>query len=110
MAITEKPLAQKLYADTNNNALYTVPAGVTAIIKSVVVCNFDSSNQSYKLFIDIDGTGTASENYLFRDVPISAYSTDIINVYWPMAAETRMSAAISEASKVTITVFGAEIT
>ena len=90
---------------------YSPGASTTAIIKSITVCNQSGVADTYRIFLDDDGTTYDATTALFFDVAIAADETHILSVYWPMDDATG-NLAVSAASNnaVTFTIFGLEIT
>lgn len=89
---------------------YSPGASETAIIKSIVVCNQSGSDDTYRIYLDDDGTTYSQETALFYDVTIAAGDTHLISCYWPMnnsSGNLAVEAATTDA--VTFTIFGAVI-
>jgi hypothetical protein len=61
-------------------SLYSPGAGETAIVKNVVVCNTSGSADSFRVFIDDDGSTYNDTTALFYDVVIAANTTIVLNV------------------------------
>jgi len=110
MAIQEKQLAQARENSTNAVSVYS-PGAVTAVIKTIVVCNQTANDETFRIFLDDDGTTYDQGTALYYDVPISANSTVQIDTFWAMNDATgNLAYRSSTANALTITVFGAEIT
>lgn len=111
MAIQEKQLGQARENSTNAVSVYSPDPSVTAIIKSVVICNQTATDETFRLFVDDDGTTYSQSTALFYDVPIEANTTIELQVYWTMNNSSgNIAYRSSTANSITITVFGAEIT
>ena len=109
--IQEKQLVQLRENSTTATSIYSPGTGVTAIIKTIIVCNQTASSATYRIFLDNDGTTYGNETALFFDVPIGANETDLIETYLPMANDAgNIAGRTNIANAITFTVAGAEIT
>ncbi len=110
MAFQEKQLGQHRINSTTATSLYSPGASTTTIIKSIVVCNQSSSADTFRLFIDDDGTTYDQTTSLFYDVSISANTTIQIDTFWPMNDATgNLATQNGTANAITFTAFGVEI-
>jgi hypothetical protein len=112
MAIQESQLGQQR-PGTGGTAvsLYSPAASTTGIVKSVVVCNTSGSATTYRIYLDDNGTTYDQTTALFYDVPIRADDTHILSIYWPMDDSSgNLAVESADASALTFTAFGAEIT
>jgi hypothetical protein len=109
MAWQEKQLGQAL-AIVAPTSIYSPTSGTT-IITSIVVCNYSSSADAFSIYLDDDGTTYTDTTALYRDVAIPANTTIQIDCHWGMN-NTSGNLAIDAvtASRITVTVFGVEIT
>jgi hypothetical protein len=90
---------------------YSPGASETAIIKSITVCNQSASADTYRIYLDDNGTTYSQETALFYDIAISAGETHLLSVYWPMDDSTgNLAVEAATTDAVTFTVFGAVIT
>ena len=110
-SIQEKQLGQ-VRATTGGTAesLYSPGSGVTAIIKTIVVCNQTGSADTFCVFLDDDGSTYTEETTLFKDVAIGANETIQINCWYAMnnaAGNLAVEGATTDA--VTFTAFGLEV-
>lgn len=111
MAMQEKQLGQRRDNDTLTHSIYSPAAGVTAIVKSIVVCNTSASEATFSLFIDDDGTTYDESTTLFPDISLDAKSTVQIDTYYTMNDPTgNLAYQQGSPNAITITVFGVEIT
>lgn len=110
-SIQEQQLGQVRNATGGTaEALYSPGADETAIIKSIVVCNTSASADSYRIFLDDDGSVVTEATALFYDVPIGAKETHLINCYLPMDDATgTLSVSCATTNAVTFTAAGAVI-
>lgn len=109
MATTYKVLGQASPAITTETALYTVPAATQAVVSSIVICNRDTTTNSYRISVRPAGATLANQHYLAFDTDIpgkdtismtlglSLGNTDVISVY-------------TKTGNISYSAFGAEIT
>ena len=111
MAFQEKQLGQHRINSTTATSLYSPGASTTTIIKSIVVCNQSGTVDTFRLFIDDDGTTYDQTTALYYDVSIAAGTTVQIDTYWPMNdADGNLATQNATANALTFTAFGVEIT
>ena len=100
MATTSKALFRGA-ASTTSATLYTVPAGTTAIVTNIVVCNETTSNQTFRILLN----GVS----LIYDASISAKSIAVFDIKQPLAAAQTITGLASSTS-VDFHVAGVEVT
>ena len=110
MTLQEKQLGQVRPANTSAASLYSPGTGVTAIVKSVWICNTSSSMVTFRIFVDDDGTTYDETTALFWDVSISGNTTVELNTFMALNnASGNLAIRASVASALTFTAFGAEV-
>ena len=75
MTLQEKQLGQVRPASTTAASLYSPGVGITAIIKSVWICNTTGATVLFRIFVDDDGTTYDESTALFWDVSVSGNTT-----------------------------------
>lgn len=106
--MTEKQLGQGRYNNTTNNTVYTA-TGVTAIIKSIRLCNTTGSAVTVRVFMVPSG-GTADETTaIYYDYSIPANSTLSDDGFHVLLASGTVQFQNGTANGVTITLNGAEV-
>lgn len=111
MPIQEKQLGQVRENSTDAVSVYSPGADVTAVIKSIIICNTTGNDETFRVFLDDDGTTYDQSTALFYDVPIEANTTVELDSYIPMNNENgNLAYRASTANSITITVSGSEIT
>ena len=112
MAIQEKQLGQvRNTTGGTAESAYSPGAGVTAVIKSIVVCNNTASADTFAIYVDDNGVVYSEETAQFHDVAIAANTTILLSVYWPMNDQTgNLAVEAATTDAVTFTVYGLEIT
>jgi hypothetical protein len=93
MATAYKVLGQSIPTFNTSNNLYTVPAGNSAVISTLNVCNLNATNVTFRIAVCPGGAALANLHYIAYDTAIQAQdsigltmgitlgATDIITVY-----------------------------
>lgn len=111
MIIQEQQLGQLRPANTTAASLYSPNAGITTIIKSIVVCNTTGIAAKFRVFLDDDGTTYDETTALFYDVTIAANTTVQVDTFYAMNDSSGNLAVRTDTNDaLTFTCFGAEIT
>ena len=111
MPMQEKQLGQLRPANTTAASLYSPGAGVTAVIKSIVICNTTASAADFRIFLDDDGTTYDETTAHYFDVPIAANTTIQIDTFWAMNNSAGNLAVRTDTNDaLTFTAYGVEIT
>ena len=109
MAYSYKVLGQEIPAAGANVNLYTVPAGTSAIISTVNVCNQSTSNVTFRLSIRPAGVTGTSKHYIVYDSPLPAQDTMAVSLGMSLG-NTDVITAYSYQGNVSFAAFGTEIT
>ena len=88
---------------------YTVPAVVSAVISSVVVCNQSANPTTFRISVAIAGAGDSTKQYLYYDTPINGNSVLTITLGITLAT-LDVVRTYSASGNVSFNVFGAEVT
>lgn len=108
MATKYKVLGQSLPSANTFTDLYRVPAGNSAVISTLTVCNVSTANVTFRVMIRPAGNTISTQQYIAFEVPIPGQdsipltlgmtldSTDVVTVY-------------SFQGSVTFNLFGTEI-
>ena len=95
MATTYGRIASSRPANTDEAALYLVPAS-TQIIGVLRICNQDTSQRSYSV-AHCAATGAASgDEWLAYNKPIDSYDTHEISITANAAEEIRIDASVAD--------------
>lgn len=108
MADTYKILGQSSPAATTDTAMITVGAGKSQIVSTVVVCNTNSTPQTYRLHARIAGAAVAVGNALVYEATIAGNETVTLTLGITLAA-TDVLGVRASATNVTFTAFGDEV-
>jgi hypothetical protein len=103
---TGSVLAQSAPSATTETDLYTVPAGTSANITSLVVTNRSAATVTFRVSVSVGGGATANKDYLYYDTPIYAYSTIKIDNIGTLSATDKIRIYASTAN-LSFNLFGA---
>lgn len=110
MTLQEKQLGQLRPANTTAASLYSPGAGITAIVKSVWICNTTGAGVTFRIFVDDDGTTYDETTALFWDVTIEGNTTVELDTFMALDDSAgNLAVRTSSASALTFTAFGAEV-
>ena len=106
-ARAESRLGGPTQLGTTTTTICTAGAGVTEVIKQVVICNTDTVDRTFTLSI---GSAASGANHLFSATPIGANDSIIFDTAIVLAPTETLQGLADTASKVTVTAFGWEKT
>jgi hypothetical protein len=109
MAITYKVLGQIIPLANTATTLYTVPATVSALASTIVVCNQAATAATFSLAIQPSGTSVTTKHYLNYNTTIAPNNTIPMTLGLTLGPTDLLSATSSSGS-VSFGVFGAETT
>jgi alpha-tubulin suppressor-like RCC1 family protein len=109
MAITYKVLGQINPAAATVTTLYTVPATVSAVVSTIVMCNQAATATTFSLSIRPAGATVDTKHYLNYNTAISANDTIPLTLGLTLAP-TDVLTATSASGSVSFSAFGAEST
>jgi hypothetical protein len=95
MATAYKVLGQSNPAATTATALYTVPAATEAVVSTIVICNQDAADATFRISVRPDGAALVDSTTLTLGITLDA--TDVLEVY-------------ASTTTVSFNAFGSEIT
>lgn len=75
MATVYKVLGQSSPAANTDTSLYTVPANTQTVVSSIVICNRDSANNTFRIAIRPNGASIANQHFISYDTDIPARDT-----------------------------------
>jgi hypothetical protein len=109
MAYLYKVLGQEIPAANANVNLYTVPAGTSAIISTVNVCNQNAANATFRLSVKPAGVTGTSKHYVVYDSAIPAQDTIALSLGMSLG-NTDVITAWTYQGGLSFSIFGTEIT
>lgn len=108
MATTYKVLAQAAPSATTNTDVYTVGAGKSAVISTMVICNRATAQASYRVAVRPGGATLANQHYIAYDVTLAASDSTTLTLGITLAATDVVTVYCSTATQ-SVSIFGSEI-
>lgn len=108
MATTYKVLGQASPTSNADTDLYTVPASTQAVISSIVICNRDSSNNTFRIAVRPAGAALANQHYISFDTDVPARDTISLSLGMSLG-NTDVVTINTMSGNVSYSLFGAEI-
>ena len=109
MATNYKVLGQAALTAETETDVYTVPADTEAVISTIVVCNRDSTANTFRLAVRPDGATLADEHYISYDVPVEGTDATTLTIGITLDAGDVITAYSGASALITVNVFGSEI-
>ena len=109
MANAYKILGQVADASANDVELYLVPASTEAVVSTIVVCNREAANNTFRIATKTDNSAVANTDYVAYDSVINGNDTITLTLGITLQAGAEISVGASDAN-VTFQAFGTQIT
>ena len=109
MANAYKILGQVADASANYEELYLVPGSTEAIVSTIVVCNREAANNTFRIATKSDNSAVANADYVAYDTVIAGNDTITLTLGITLQTGAEISVGASDAN-VTFQAFGTEIT
>ena len=109
MIDTYKNLGQSVPAANTLTNAYTVGAASSAVVSTIVVCNFGTVDAMFRISHALAGAEDATAQYLFYDVTIKARATQGFT-FGPTLATTDVIRVQSSTGYVAFNIYGVEVT
>jgi len=109
MSEAYKCLGQVALGATSLTDVYTVPAGKSAVISTVFLCNRSAAPVAVRLSVAVAGGAGDNKQYMVYDQAIPANETLAITAGITMAT-TDVLRAYAASADISVNVFGSEIT
>jgi hypothetical protein len=109
MATEYKILGQLAPADTNDAALYTVPAATQTVVSTISVTNDTASSATFRINLRKNGEAAGAVNALYFDAPLAGNSTLLITSGLTLGAGDIISVRSNTANAFTFQAFGSEV-
>ena len=108
MTITYKILGQtRPTAETQSN-IYTVPAGSSAVVSTVNICNQQASSDNFRIAVVPSGETLSAEHYISYNVIVPAYDSIALTIGITLSAGDQIS-AYSNSGNISFNIFGSEV-
>lgn len=108
MATTYKVLAQSAPAATTATDVYTVGAGKSAVVSTIVIANRATVAASFRLAVRVAGATLTNAQYLAYDVAVGASDSTTLTLGITLAATDVVTVYCSTAN-FSVNIFGSEI-
>lgn len=108
MALSYKVLGQSNPAATTQTTLYTVPAGTSAVVSTLVICNQAGTASTFRVAVQPAGAGLATQHYINYGTAIPANDTILLTIGMTLAA-TDIVSVYAGNSTMSFSLFGNEI-
>ena len=110
MATNYKSIAQVDLTTTALTDIYTVGSGKETVISTIIIANRNASADSFRIAVRVDGDAISNKHYIAFDVPVAANDSTTLTLGITMSATDVLSVKAATADRLSINVFGAEIT
>ena len=108
MATTYKVLGQSNPGATTATTLYTVPSATSAVVSTIVICNQDSVDATYRIAIRPAGATLAAEHYVAYDITVGGSDSTALTLGITLAT-TDIITVYGSTATLSFTAFGSEI-
>lgn len=104
---TESRLGGPIQLGTSTTTICTAGAGITEVIKQIIICNTDTVDRTVTLAV---GSAATAANRIVSALPIGANDVIILDTALVLLTTETLQGLSDTASKVTVTVVGWEKT
>lgn len=108
MAFTYKVLAQSNPAATTNTDIYTVGAGKSTVISTIVIANLNSADATFRIAVRPAGAAIANQHYIAYNVTVGASDSTNLSLGVTLAATDVVTVYASTAT-LAFSLFGSEV-
>lgn len=108
MTISYKVLGQANPSATTNTTLYTVPAGNSAVISTITICNLAGAQANFRIAVRPGGASLSNQHYINYDTPVPASDQISLTIGMTLAA-TDVVTVYANTATVSFNIFGSEI-
>lgn len=108
MTTVYKVLGQVALSAATEANVYVVPAGNSAVVSTVSVCNRSSTSTTYRLLVKVNNAATTNSQYLVFDSVAPGNDTVFLTLGLTLGAGDVL-AANAAAATVSVSSFGSEI-
>mgnify|MGYP003347740929 CR=1 FL=1 len=108
MTTTYKVLGQLATAAATEANVYVVPAGNSAVISSLTICNQSANATAFSIAVQPKGGSIAANSYINYNTPLPGNDTITLTIGMTLGNTDVLSANVYS-SNVSINVFGSEI-
>lgn len=108
MATAYKVLAQSAPAATTATDIYTVGAGKSAVISTIVVANRATSAATYRIAVRPAGATLSNQHYIAYDITVGLSDSTTLTLGITLAA-TDVITVYASTANLSFNIFGSEI-
>jgi hypothetical protein len=109
MANAYKILGQVADASANDVELYLVGSGKEAVVSTIVVCNREAANNTFRIATKTDNSAVQNTDYVAYDSVVNGNDTITLTLGITLQTGAEISVGASDAN-VTFQAYGTEIT
>ena len=108
MATTYKVLAQSNPSATTNTDIYTVGAGKSAVVSTIVIANLAAADATFRIAVRPAGATLANQHYIAYNITVGASDSTTLTLGVTLAATDVVTVYASTAT-MAFNVFGSEL-
>lgn len=105
--MAKKVLGQVNPSATTATTLYTVPAGKTAVVSTLVVANLAATAATFRIAIRVAGSALSNEEYIAYDVALNGNDSTALTLGITLAA-TDVITVYASSANIAFNAFGDE--
>lgn len=109
MTETLKILMQMSPSATSLTDFYTVPSSTSTVISSIIICNQNTTDESFRISLASAGAADNIKQYIYYDMIVLAKDTFIVTCGITLAT-TDVMRVYSSNTNLSFTIFGSEVT
>ena len=109
MADTLKVLGQVISVPNSLIDLYTVPSSSQATVSSIMICNQNLVQVTFRISVAIGGAVDSRKQYLYYDLPLLNNDTFVATIGLSLGAGDKIRVQ-SDTDDVSFNLFGVEVT
>jgi hypothetical protein len=108
MTTAYKVLGQSAPTANTHTTVYTVPAGNSAVVSTVTLCNTTATNVTYRLAVQPANASISTQHYIAYGATLFANDTVALTLGLTLSATDVITANIAGAN-CAVSVFGSEV-
>lgn len=107
MPTVYKILGQSSPAADNDEDIYTVPEGKTAVTSTLSVCNRTPTAKTYRVAVRPEGNAISNVHYIAYDISLNGGDSVMMTIGMTLQANTVVT--VRSQGEMTFNLFGSEI-
>jgi glucose-6-phosphate dehydrogenase assembly protein OpcA len=108
LATTYKVLAQSNPSATTNTDIYTVGAGKSAVVSTIVIANLAAVDATFRIAVRPAGATLANQHYIAYNITVGASDSTTLTLGVTLAATDVVTVYASTAT-MAFSIFGSEL-